>query len=44
MVGKLFPNHVDFRAYDLQDKDFLGPNYVAVRNVKSRIVDALRNG
>ena len=42
LVGKLFPDHVDFRNYELRDEDFLGPNYVAVRRVKSRIVDALR--
>ena len=29
VVGKLFPDHVDFRAYDLKDEDFLGPNYLA---------------
>ena len=43
LVGKLFPNHVDFRKYDLQDEDFLGPNYVAVREDKSQIIQALRN-
>jgi FkbM family methyltransferase len=42
LVGKLFPNYVDFRNYELHDEDFLGPNYVAVRKVKSRIIDALR--
>ena len=35
VVGKLYPNHVDFRDYDLwEDETFAGPNYVAV--VKSR--------
>jgi FkbM family methyltransferase len=42
LVGKLFPNYVDFRNYELYDEDFLGPNYIAVRKVKSRIIDALR--
>jgi FkbM family methyltransferase len=28
-VGKIYPDHVDFREYDLGDEDFLGPNYLA---------------
>jgi FkbM family methyltransferase len=31
LVGKMFPNYVDFRDYDLADEDFLGPNYLACR-------------
>lgn len=30
-VGKIFPNYVDFREYDMADEDFLGPNYLACR-------------
>ena len=41
-VGKLFPDHVDFRSYDLEDEDFLGPNYVAVRTTRADIIDTLR--
>ena len=29
VVGKIFPDFVDFRDYDLGDEDFLGPNYLA---------------
>jgi len=29
VVGKIFPNYVEFRDYDLMDEDFLGPNYLA---------------
>jgi len=29
VVGKIYPDHVDFREYDLADEDFLGPNYLA---------------
>ena len=29
VVGKIFPDFVDFRAYDLGDEDFIGPNYLA---------------
>lgn len=28
-VGKIYPDYVDFRDYDLGDEDFLGPNYLA---------------
>jgi hypothetical protein len=31
VVGKIFPDHVDIRDYDLNDEDFLGPNYLACR-------------
>jgi FkbM family methyltransferase len=31
VVGKLYPDHVDFREYDLGDEDFLGPNYLVCR-------------
>ena len=41
LVGRLFPDFVDFRAYALEDEDFSGPNYVAVRKTRSDIVDAL---
>lgn len=29
VVGKVFPDFVDFRAYELGDEDFMGPNYLA---------------
>jgi hypothetical protein len=41
-VGKLFPDHVDFRPYVLEDEDFLGPNYIAVRKMRPDIIAALR--
>ncbi|MGH7700778.1 MAG: FkbM family methyltransferase [Gemmatimonadales bacterium] len=31
VVGKIFPDFVDFRPYELGDEDFLGPNYLACR-------------
>jgi FkbM family methyltransferase len=31
VVGKIYPDHVDFREYSLNDEDFLGPNYLACR-------------
>jgi FkbM family methyltransferase len=30
-MGKIYPDYVDFRDYDLADEDFLGPNYLACR-------------
>jgi FkbM family methyltransferase len=29
VVGKIYPDYVDFREYDLSDEDFIGPNYLA---------------
>jgi FkbM family methyltransferase len=31
VVGKIYPDYVDFREYSLNDEDFLGPNYLACR-------------
>lgn len=31
VVGKIFPDFVDFREYELGDEDFMGPNYLACR-------------
>lgn len=31
VVGKIYPDYVDVREYDLGDEDFLGPNYLACR-------------
>ena len=30
-VGKLYPNHVEFRDYHYRQEDFCGPNMIAVR-------------
>lgn len=40
-VGKLYPNHVHFRDYSYADEDFLGPNYVAVRETRGDIMRSL---
>ena len=31
VLGKIYPDYVDFRDYELGDEDFLGPNYLACR-------------
>jgi FkbM family methyltransferase len=41
-VGKIYPDHVDFRPYKLEDEDFLGPNYLAVHRARGDIIAALQ--
>lgn len=41
-VGKIYPDFVDFREYDLTDEDFLGPNYLACLQ-NDALVPRLRN-
>lgn len=41
LVGKIFPRWVEFRSYQLEDEDFRGPNYLAVRRDRSDLVAAL---
>lgn len=40
-VGKLFPEGVDFRPFDIADEDFTGPNYIACHESRRDILDAL---
>jgi FkbM family methyltransferase len=40
-IGKLFPDHVAFKAYDLTDETFRGPNYVAVRRARRDLIERL---
>jgi len=42
VVGKVFPNYVDFRSYHLADENFLGPNYLACREELTDYLRALR--
>ncbi|MGE0417153.1 MAG: FkbM family methyltransferase [Acetobacteraceae bacterium] len=41
-VGKLYPEGVAFKDYDLDDEDFIGPNFIACRIERHDIVEALR--
>jgi FkbM family methyltransferase len=41
VVGKIFPDAVDFRPFRTTDEDFLGPNYLAVRRSSRALIDAL---
>ena len=40
-VGKLYPTRVDFRAYRFEHEDFVGPNFVAVRQSHERLKNLL---
>ncbi len=42
VIGKLYPNYVDFTPYTTTQENFLGPNYVAVHENRSSLIDALR--
>lgn len=42
VVGKVYPNEVDFRAPTLDDEDFVGPNFLACRQDKPELLAALR--
>jgi FkbM family methyltransferase len=41
VIGKLFPDHVAFKPYDLVDETFMGPNYVAVRRERADLIERL---
>ena len=38
-VGKLYPEGVAFKDYDLDDEDFTGPNYIACRDELTEVID-----
>jgi FkbM family methyltransferase len=40
-IGKLFPDHVAFKPYELVDETFMGPNYVAVRRGRPDLIALL---
>lgn len=42
VVGKLYPNGVDFKAYDFRDENFRGPNYIAALRMRDDVVEAMR--
>lgn len=41
-VGKIYPTYVEFRNYRYQDENFLGPNYLAVHESFSELIEELR--
>jgi FkbM family methyltransferase len=40
-VGKIYPEGVEFRPYHLEDEDFRGPNYLAVRVDRPDLIKAI---
>jgi FkbM family methyltransferase len=40
-IGKIYPTFVDFRDYDLDHEDFIGPNYLAVKEDRIDLIKAL---
>ncbi len=40
-VGKIYPGYVEFRDYDLRHEDFLGPNFIAVRQERADVIKML---
>ena len=43
-IGRLFPNFVDFRAYETSMDDFAPSNYIAVRKDLPGLIERLRRG
>lgn len=41
VVGKIFPDGVQFREYNYVDEDFLGPNYLAVLSSEDTLIKRL---
>ena len=41
VIGKIYPDYVDFRGYRHADEDFYGPNYLAVRRDRKDLLRAL---
>lgn len=42
VVGKLYPEGVAFKPYEIDDEDFVGPNYVACLATREDLIAALR--
>ncbi len=38
-VGKIYPNYVDFRPFDRDMEDFIGPNYLAVNSKMTNLIN-----
>lgn len=40
-IGKIYPRYVEFKEYTYQDENFLGPNYLAVKQSLPLVIEAL---
>ena len=43
VLGKVYPNYVDFSPYHVNKEDFIGPNYLAVHKSKNELLESLKN-
>ncbi|MEN8118939.1 MAG: FkbM family methyltransferase [Bacteroidota bacterium] len=43
ILGKIFPKEVEFRDYELKYEDFIGPNFVAVKETETELIELLKN-
>jgi FkbM family methyltransferase len=41
VIGKLFPEGVAFKPFELSDEDFVGPNFVACLECRTDIIEAI---
>lgn len=41
VVGKIFPKNVEFRKYSFIHEDFIGPNFIAVKESEHRLISLL---
>ncbi len=41
VMGKIYPNYVEFKDFELTDENFLGPNYLAVRGDRRDLIEIL---
>ncbi len=42
VLGKIYPNHISFQPYDWTLENFIGPNYVAVKNNDVELINLLK--
>jgi len=42
VLGKIFPKTVEFRKYEFKYEDFLGPNFIAVKNTETELINILK--
>jgi FkbM family methyltransferase len=40
-VGKIYPDYIDFKEYELTDENFIGPNYLAVHATREDLIKQL---
>lgn len=43
LLGKIFPKTVEFRKYEYKYEDFLGPNFIAVKETETDLIKLLSN-